>query len=285
MSALEQTADPLFRAGDWAKASTAYESVAKAEPKNGRAHLRHGVALLNLNQHQAAVKALEDAVALGFNAPVANFSLARGLARLGHTADAFAALQAAVQAGYANLQQLQGHADLASLRSDARFAALVTQVERSLRPCEFDDNFKAFDFWVGDWFLIPAGTPANTPQSALPQNRIEKIANGCALLETYTPANFIGKSLNTYNPTTGKWVQLWVDSTGRTIQFIGEVRDGNMYFTSDAPNAQGQRVLSKLTYLRKPEDRIHQTWETSTDGGKTWSVGFDAIYVRKSQQN
>ena len=283
MSALEQQADPAYRASDWAKAVTAYEAVVAAEPKNGRAHYRLGTAFLQLKNNQAAVKALTQAAALNFQPGFSNYNLACAHARLNQSEEAFRALQAAVQGGYGNVQQLQSDPDLAPLRSDARFAALVTQMQRAARPCEFDDNYKQFDFWVGEWYVRPAGTPATAPLTALPQSRIEKILNGCVVLENWMPSPTAagGKSFNAYNRTKKQWEQFWVDGVGTVILFTGGIRDGNMHYTSESTGPNGQKILGKMTYFNVGPERMRQLWETSNDDGKTWTIAFDGMYERK----
>jgi hypothetical protein len=39
--------------------------------------------------------------------------------------------------------------------------------------------------------------------------------------------------------------------------------------------------LLAFTRMNGNPDRVHQLWKTSTDGGKTWAVAFDGIYVRR----
>jgi len=282
MTALEKEADVPFRAGDWAKAAPAYEAVAQAEPANGRAHYRLGVVYMNLKEYAKAEKVLQETQKMKFAPALGNYNLACALARLGRADDAFAALNAAVQGGFGNVQQIQSDEDLASLRNDARFAAIITQMQRAAKPCEFDDNYKAFDFWVGEWTVRPAGVSPNAPAASLPQSRIEKILNGCVVLENWMPPGGAGgKSFNIYNATTKKWQQFWVDGVGTAILFTGEARDGNMYYTSESLGPNGQKTLGRMSYFNQGPDRLRQLWETSTDDGKTWTVAFDGLYLRK----
>jgi hypothetical protein len=53
---------------------------------------------------------------------------------------------------------------------------------------------RQFDFWVGRWdVFVPSGKKAG-------ENRIELIADGCALLEQWTGTGGVtGKSLNIYD--------------------------------------------------------------------------------------
>jgi hypothetical protein len=44
----------------------------------------------------------------------------------------------------------------------------------------------------------------------------------------------------------------------------------------------GRRVLHQITWEKNPESRVRQFWQSSPDGGSTWTVVFDGTYVRKS---
>jgi hypothetical protein len=37
----------------------------------------------------------------------------------------------------------------------------------------------------------------------------------------------------------------------------------------------------KMTFSKLGPDKVRQLGEMSTDGGKTWTVAYDLIYVRK----
>jgi hypothetical protein len=133
-------------------------------------------------------------------------------------------------------------------------------------PCEAPE-FRQFDFWVGEWTVtLPNGNTAGT-------NRITKIAGGCALLEEWTGARGVsGKSLNIYDLSRGVWHQTWVDSSGSLLQIEGKF-DGGAMRMSNASN--------RITWTPLPGGGLRQTWEQTTDGGKTWTVSFDGKYVKK----
>jgi hypothetical protein len=146
-------------------------------------------------------------------------------------------------------------------------------------PCEQDPRFHEFDFWVGDWDVTPLQIPAASPR---PQSRIEKILGGCVVLENWLPPGRPGgKSFNIYNRVTRRWEQTWVDGGGNVVYFHGQARDGNMYYTSETPLPNGGVQLGKMSYLKVSADSVRQTWEMSTDAGKTWTKAFDGMYVRK----
>ena len=87
---------------------------------------------------------------------------------------------------------------------------------------------------------------------------------------------------NFFDTNVGKWRQVWVADGGGSLDYTGEFRDGAMRFEGWTLGTNGQRVLQKLTFTPFGRDTVRQTFEASTDGGKTWTTGFDGRYVRKT---
>lgn len=127
---------------------------------------------------------------------------------------------------------------------------------------------KQFDFWIGEWEVtLPNGKPAGV-------NTIVPVANGRGLLENWTGASGGGgKSLNAYHAVKRQWQQYWVGSDGTVLELVGGL------------NAQGAMVLSdaanRITWTPNADGTVRQFWETTKDGGKTWTVAFDGLYRRK----
>jgi tetratricopeptide (TPR) repeat protein len=275
-SATEE-ADALYQAEEWEKAAQAYEKVVDREPKNGRAWFRLGTSRRNLKLYQQAVAAFEEADKIGFAQPFSRYNIASGYALLNEKAKAFAWLDKAVEAGFANLGSLESDTDIASLREDARFGQVVEQVKINAEPCEHLPVYKQFDFWVGEWDVFtPQGQKAGT-------NRIERVAGGCILLENWTSARgpYKGKSINYYDPSKGKWVQAWVDSSAMILPIEGEFKEGAMHFQGEFVYRKGNKDLFRGTWTPLPDGRVRQFLEQSKDGGETWNTWFDGYYVRK----
>ncbi len=74
------------------------------------------------------------------------------------------------------------------------------------------DNYRDFDFWIGNWDVYKTGTDELTGKSV-----IEPVNDGMAIRETYTApqSGYKGTSLNNFNKQSGKWEQYWTDNTGR----------------------------------------------------------------------
>jgi hypothetical protein len=137
---------------------------------------------------------------------------------------------------------------------------------------------RQFDFWLGQWDVRdPAG-------KLVGRNRIEAAHGGCALIEHWTSvAGVTGTSVNIYDRDRGQWHQTWVDSGGGLLQLDGGLDGSAMVLTGDAfdADAPGRSSRQRVTWTPRPDSRVRQLWESSTDGGKTWSVVFDGLYERQ----
>jgi hypothetical protein len=137
---------------------------------------------------------------------------------------------------------------------------------------------RQFDFWLGHWDVFaPDGSKAG-------ENRIEAIAAGCALSESWTGrGGFTGSSLNIYDKTDGKWHQTWVDSAGGRLDLAGALEGNAMVLSSSTPNPEkpGTLLTQRITWTPNTDGSVRQHWQTSEDGGKSWSTAFDGKYVKK----
>ncbi|MEW6208483.1 MAG: tetratricopeptide repeat protein [Acidobacteriota bacterium] len=274
-----QEANALFQAQKWNDAAKAYEAITKADSSNGLAWFRLGLSLHSLGQYRKAIDAFAEAQRLNFNAPGAMFRMGRAYAKMGQRDEAFEWLKKAVGAGFTatpQIQLLNSDPDIASLREDGRFKEVMDLVERVSKPCMYSEKARQFDFWIGEWDVQTAqGQRAGT-------NKIERIEDGCIILENWTgAAGGTGKSLNFYDSAIRKWRQVWVDSFGNMSEFVGEFRDGAMRYEGETHMQGGGKILRRLTFFNLGADRVRQFSERSTDGGKTWTVGYDFTYIRK----
>ena len=144
------------------------------------------------------------------------------------------------------------------------------------RSCESVEQHQ-FDFWVGHWdVFVPSGKKAG-------ESRIEVVADGCALLENWSGAAGVsGKSLNFYDRRDRRWHQEWVDGSGTELSLVGSFVDRSMVLASSAPDPAdpAQTVLQRIAWTPAADGSVRQLWESSTDGGRTWTVLFDGHYVR-----
>ena len=143
------------------------------------------------------------------------------------------------------------------------------------RPCTASEC-RQFDFWIGDWEVrTPQGQLAGT-------NRIEKILGGCVLEENWTGASGVrGKSFNIFSAADRKWHQTWVDSNGLLLVLVGDWRDNKMELGGEVPQPDGKVVVHRVTWKPMADGGVRQHWETSEDGGKSWSDVFVGLYRRR----
>ena len=145
--------------------------------------------------------------------------------------------------------------------------------------CEAPEH-RQFDFWLGKWTVRgPSGAVVGT-------NRIESILAGCAIAEHWTSSGANrGTSLNFYDRADGTWKQTWIDNAGQPLYLSGAFRDGSMVLEGTTQGAAGAAPsLQRITWSRIDNDGVRQLWETSTDGGKTWTVAFDGKYSQTSDR-
>lgn len=275
-----EEANRLYQAQDWAGAARAYEPLVEESPESLVFRTRLGIAYVNLGRAADARSLLEPTSRTpGPFAASALFHLARLEARAGDKEKAFAALERATAGGFGQVSLLESQADFAPLRDDPRFKSVVTQADRNARPCVYRPEARQFDFWIGDWDVTNGGAPAGT-------SRVEKILGECVIFENWTGATgYVGKSFNVYDAAKKRWQQTWVDGTGGLIEFYGEIREGNLYYSGEGraagPDGQPRRVRNRMTFFNKGADQVRQLWEQSSDEGKTWTVAFDGLYTRK----
>ncbi|HEY0615610.1 MAG TPA: hypothetical protein VGC96_13245 [Candidatus Elarobacter sp.] len=135
---------------------------------------------------------------------------------------------------------------------------------------------REFDFWLGDWAVTDraSGKPEGT-------NQITRELRGCVLQEHWAGAQGgHGTSFNHYDAARKLWHQTWVDDSGGILYLDGGLRNGAMILSGRRPGRNGATVLDRITWTRRPDGSVRQFWESSRDGGKTWSTAFDGIYRR-----
>jgi tetratricopeptide (TPR) repeat protein len=93
-----------------------------------------GEALLHAGKPAEAAEHLKKAVDLGSNAPPLLYNLACAYALSGRKDDAFARLTEAAGTGWLTREQIEGDSDLASLKPDPRFGALLSKLPAPSAP-------------------------------------------------------------------------------------------------------------------------------------------------------
>ena len=144
-------------------------------------------------------------------------------------------------------------------------------------PCEDDEVYRQFDFWLGEWEVHAAnGNKAGN-------NKITRHERGCLLREEWTNINGgTGQSINYYDPQEKKWNQVWTDATGNIGYFKGELVDGAMVLKGRWVNQNGSSYLLNGTWSLLEDGRVRQHFQQSQDKGETWTTWFDGYYSKVS---
>jgi len=141
-------------------------------------------------------------------------------------------------------------------------------------PCSAKPEHKQFDFWVGEWDVMDKDQKVAT-------SSIQHIVGDCIIFENYFQVDgYTGKSFNYFDATLGKWRQTWVDSAGNMSEFIGEFKENAMRLEGESHRQNGQKVLRRMILSTVGTDRVRQYSERSIDGGKTWKIAYDFLYIR-----
>ena len=139
------------------------------------------------------------------------------------------------------------------------------------------DEHAQFDFWAGSWVVTdPTGATVG-------RSTVERVSEGCALLETWTDASGIeGRSLNFYDPASRTWHQVWMGANGLPLRLEGNPDGPGRMVLSGGPRDTPQgRVRDRITWTLRDVGTVEQLWESSSDDGATWQVVFRGIYARQ----
>jgi tetratricopeptide (TPR) repeat protein len=274
-SAKMKAANELYTQKKFSDSATAYADVIKDEPQNGRAWYLMAMSFHSLGKYEQAIAAFEKNI--GINAQNANamYNIACGYSRLKQADKAFTWLEKAVKTGPAIVSNAAADPDLEFIRTDPRFEKLLETVDRAMKPCKYSAAAREFDFWIGTWDVMTLqGQKAGV-------NVIQPFAEGCGLMENWTATQGgNGKSINYYDASTQKWYQHWIGSGGGAMRYSGGFKNGALVYEAETTNANGNKVLHRLTFSRNEDNSVRQFAEASNDDGKTWTVSYDFKYVR-----
>ncbi len=137
-------------------------------------------------------------------------------------------------------------------------------------------QYRQFDFWLGEWDLV--GTDGK--KSA--EDKVVRVLGGCALQENWTSVKSgQGLSLSAYDPATRRWHQTLMDDSGAVLKLEGEFADGKMILVGQHPSLKekGVTITHRIAWNALPDHRVHQYWEASTNGGRTWRPVFEGTYI------
>jgi len=154
-------------------------------------------------------------------------------------------------------------------------AVTAAPVQAPSAACVGPQN-RQFDFWLGEWDLVGS----DGKKSA--EDKVVSILGGCAIQENWTGVKSgQGLSLAAYDPATKHWHQTLMDDSGAVLKLEGEFADGKMILVGQRPSQKekGVTITHRIAWNLMPDHRVHQFWEASTTGGRTWKPVFEGYYV------
>ena len=143
-------------------------------------------------------------------------------------------------------------------------------------PCEDRQEFRQFDFWLGEWDVhVANGTLAGT-------NRIERSQAGCVLVENWVNTGGIpGMSMNYFDLATKQWVQVWSGAGGTQINIRGGLTadgmllEGEINYVGNGTSAPFRGLWTPL-----PDGRVRQFFEQYDEDSESWAPWFEGFYTR-----
>ena len=277
--AMAQTLDDANKqlaASDWSAAQKSFSSLTRSTPESGAAWAGLGEAELQLKHFDAARSAFAKAVDLKFRPGLNRMNQVRIIAAQGDKAGVISALRAAANQGATGFVRtfVLSSSEFEPLLQDAEFKTLV---DVELRPCR-NPEYHHFDFWIGDWKVFD---PAE--KQLLGKNLVTREQDGCLLVEHWSASTGgqTGSSFNYFDIRDHKWHQLYIDNSGNAGAFpelSGSLLDGKIVMLT----ANNNGTQSRWTWypLDSSGKKVRQMAEQTTDGGKTWSITWDSVYVK-----
>lgn len=269
-STLDQAND-AFSKQDFQRAATLFQQAASADPKSGAAWEGLGMASLKSGKFDEAEQAFNRAVELKWRPYLNRLNIARVAAKQGNSAKAFQILNDLVSSGRASqlLPYLQVP-EFDSIRQSAEFQ----KVKQGLMPCTAPE-YRQFDFWAGEWEVQnPRGQTVGSSSVTVEQD-------GCLLVEHWKSGLGFetGTSFNYFSNRDRKWHQLYVANNNGTAhpEMRGDLTGGHMVLLTDVVDG----TQARWTWYEVSPGKVRQMAEQSSDGGKTWQITWDSIYVKK----
>lgn len=226
-----------------------------------------------------SVQAQSGATAPTLSPAAAALEQARELVRADDSDAAIRVLEGLAANGFTAVAAISSDPVLSTLAGIEAFDSLVGTMSAQAYPCEHDDSFRAFDFWLGEWDVhVASGQLAG-------HNRITSEQRGCYLAESWTSATGgTGTSINYLDGAAGEWVQIWNDSGGNQIHIRGGVTDEGMLLVGTIHYVANDSTLPfRGLWTPLDDGRVRQFFEQSNDGGETWVPWFEGFYTRREQ--
>ncbi len=273
---LKEKALDNFNNQEWEEAAKNYQKYLKKNDGDSSDWYNLAIAKSRLEEFEDAIKYFKEAKERNYNKQFIYWGISKSYAMMKDEAKMLNSLNEAANDGLATYALLQSDPAYTDYKDSEDFKKVLSKVELNAYPCLSNEDYRHFDFWLGEWDVFVNGNKVG-------ENSITMAKGGCAIHENYTTArNYAGQSINFYDPIDQKWHQHWVGSGGDTYNYLETKReDGMLQFESKFMTPSGNITLSRLTFTLLEDGTVRQLFESSADEGKTWNAAFDGIYKKK----
>ena len=267
-----------YSRSDWSTVVQFYGQRTRTQPDDAEAWYRLGRGLEETRHYAEARAAFEHASQLKYPSPTTGVHIAANAVAAGDRSGALAALESMAESGFGFPRLITADARFEPIKNEPRFIAALQKMNYNGSPCKdpAHPEFRQLDFWVGEWNVF------DTQGNQVGESSVQKIINDCVIFENWSGAlGRTGKSFNKYDASGKQWEQYWVDESPTRQFYSGRYENKRMLYSGEFTNPKGQHVTTRLTFFDQPDGTVRQFFETSTDEGKTWQVGYDYVYRRK----
>ena len=278
---LAVAAGPFIYFGSVGAASTdvaaEYSKLERSASENAQDWLQLARDARDADELEIAKDSLDNASGFGLSPVRFGIEKARILVASNDQAGATNEHSNVFAAGFTSVGVLTNDPLLNSMEGRKDYDELVSKMSVQAYPCVHQDGFRDFDFWIGEWDVhVANGTLAGS-------NVIKAVERGCMLTEHWTNVNGgTGMSINYFDKSSDKWVQVWNAEGGSQINIRGGLTDdgmaleGYIHYVGNGTTAPFRELWTPL-----PDGRVRQYFEQSNDGGQTWAPWFEGFYTRK----
>ncbi len=137
-------------------------------------------------------------------------------------------------------------------------------------------EYRAFDFWVGDWDTFEH----DDPRTSVARMHADVMLDGCALHEVYEQVDgLVGQSFTVYDATRKVWSHTWVTNRGGLMMIEGRPQSTGMTLQGSARGGAEEKTV-RFTWTVEADGGVRERAESSADAGATWTPMFDMVFRR-----